>query len=232
MRRAAFLLFLILVIVGMSWPQASAHAQDAPTPTESPSAQTGDTPTPQLVSATLKINYPPTGETLRGPIPITGTIPAEGFTRWELAFAHADNPTDTWFLLASGVEPISGQLATWDTTLLTDGDYLLRLRVQASDAYQEVLIERLRIANYTVHTATPTSTQPPTITATATPTPLPPTATITATPTIRPSSTPLPPNPAILDGASILFNLAQAVTVVFAVFAFFGAILWLRRPRR
>lgn len=235
MRRAALLILPLLVVLGMTKPQALVRAQDAPTLTDSPSAPAGDTPTPQPVLPALAINYPAQGEVLRGQVPVTGAITISGFTGWELAFSYADDTTDTWFLLAKGSDPLTGELATWDTTGLVDGNYSLRLRVRSSDAYQDVLVRGLRVANYTVFTATPSPTQSPTGTLmpTETLTPLPTfTAIATQAPTITPTFTRLPPNPLTIGPGTILFNLTQGIALVFVLFAFFGAILWLRRPRR
>ena len=108
---------------------------------------------------------------VRGVVPISGSLTLPGFSSWELAFAPLDNPTDTWFLLKSGSELNSGELYLWDTSLLTDGDYSLRLRAAFPDAYREVLVSPIQVRNYSTDTATRSPTISPTSTAGATPRP-------------------------------------------------------------
>ena len=116
-----------------------------------------------------------------------------------LDFAYADAP-DAWFPLARrrGL-PADGLLASWDTTTLTDGDYLLRVAYTTQDGEHFVVQIRVRVRNYTpVETPTPTPAPPegaggakrhPSPTPTPTVTPVPP--------------TPLPPNPAALDATAL-----------------------------
>ncbi|MGE5643896.1 MAG: hypothetical protein ACM3Y8_12875, partial [Byssovorax cruenta] len=116
-------------------------------------------------------------------------------------------------------------------TTITDGDYILRLRVFVSDgSFQEVTVP-IKLQNDTVP-ATPTVVVP-----TSTPekeTILLPTPFLLAsspTPTDLPHPTPsaLPANPASLEPGTILFSLGRGALVILGLFAFAGLILRLRR---
>jgi len=190
----------------------------------------------QLVDPVIVAPRP--GDALQGVIKIAGSSDVAGFVSAEVSFTYADNPTGTWFLIAMSSQPVSNDtLANWDTTVITDGDYILRLRVYLTDgSTREAIVSGLRVRNYTpVETSTPlppTSAPTPTITPTATssPTPQPtPIPTITQTATLFPTPTALPTNPATLVptdvSASILFGgLATILTFIIV-----GIFLWLRR---
>jgi hypothetical protein len=184
------------------------------------------------------IAAPRPGEALQGVIKISGSSDVAGFVSAEISFSYADNPTSTWFLIAMSTQPVSNDtLANWDTTVITDGDYILRLRIYLTDgSFRDAIVSGLRVRNYSpVETPTPIPPTPaptPTITPTATssPTPQPtPIPTITQTATPFPTPTALPTNPAILVptdvSASILFGGMAAILT----FVIVGIFLWLRR---
>lgn len=179
----------------------------------------------------LAITSPQEGQVVQGQVVISGSVTVLGFSSYELAFAYADDSTQTWFDLESSSSPIfESQLGTWDTSTLTDGDYNLRLRVFLLDGMvQETTVTGLRVRNYTpVPTATPTVT-PTTIARFA-----PPTAQLiapapaTVTPSL-PTPTPLPPNPASLTGNSISGALGRGAALALLLFLGFGLVLRLRR---
>ena len=138
-------------------------------------------------------------QAVQGRVPVRLRGPLEVVREVSLDFAYADAP-EAWFPLARrrGL-PADGLLAVWDTTTLTDGDYLLRLQYTTQDGQTFVLRIKLRVRNYTpIETPTPSPTPvrtagevgpTPTATPTPSPTPVPP--------------TPLPPNPAALDPAAL-----------------------------
>jgi hypothetical protein len=168
------------------------------------------------------IDSPRQGEVLQGLVTIRGSSNQTGFLSSEMDFAYSGDPTGTWFLLATGSQPVaSDTLATWDTTTITDGNYDLRLRVFLSDgSHLDTVIPNLRVRNYTpVETPTPAPTAVlPTLTPTITPTPTP-----------FPTPTPLPANSAVLTSTDISTSLAYGGlgAVIFIVVV--GTYLWLRR---
>ena len=139
-------------------------------------------------------------QAVQGRVPVRLRGALEVVREVDLAFAYVQAPT-VWFPLAQrrGL-PADGLLAVWDTTALTDGDYLLRLRYTTQDGTSYTLQVKLRVRNYTpVETATPSPA--PTLAPGSAGRP---TATPTLTPTPTPlPPTPLPPNPAALDAAAL-----------------------------
>ncbi len=173
------------------------------------------------------ITFPAAGQTLRGPVNVTGTSAVDGFFAAEIAFSYASDPGGTWFLIQTSEQPVTeGLLAVWDTTSITDGEYNLRLRVTLQDGTQmETIVTGLSVRNYTPDTPTPSSTPAPTESlAPATFTPV-------ATETARPPSTPtpLPPNPAALDTPEIYASLGRGALTILLLFLVFGIFLRLRR---
>lgn len=211
-------LLILLALFGWMSPPGLVSAQEGE-PTSAPGIQTV---TPVSV---LAISYPTSGETLTGSVPINIAVNQPGINAWELSFAFIENPTDTWFLLASGSDPFEGEILRWDTTVLTDGDYVLRLRATFSDAYRDVLVTPLKIRNYSADTPTPA----PDTTATRTPGPLAsptqlPTPANTTNP--RQTPTPLPPNPVILNNEDIAESALRGAGYSLILFIAIGLLAW------
>ncbi len=99
----------------------------------------------------IVIQAPRAGDVLKGIIQIQGTALADQFTRYEVAFAYADDTSGTWFLIDEGGRPAGdGLLASWDTSRITDGDYRLRLLVVlAGGENRELIVPDLHVRNYT-----------------------------------------------------------------------------------
>jgi len=168
------------------------------------------------------ITTPRSGDVLQGAVTVSGSSDVQDFLSSEIDFAYAADTTGTWFLVAASNQPISaGTLAAWDTTTITDGDYILRLRVYLTDgSYRETLVTGLRVRNYTpVETPTPA---PVATQATTTPT-----TTQTATPFPTPTS--LPPNPAALAPTDVSASILYGGLAAILTFVIIGIYLWLRR---
>ena len=231
-RHSIFLVPLLVVsILWMSVPQL-VSAQEATFTPEPAGAELTVTVIPPAVG----ISSPGNGTALSGVVTISGTT----LSAWTLSFSYADGTTDTWFPLAESADPISaGTLATWDTTAITDGFYILWLHVSAADGSQDFRVS-VRVRNYSlIETATPTLTAAPTFTSapiSVTPTTISEgAATVTATFTPAASPTmpgPLPPNPATLNSQEIAVNFGKGVLGVAVLFAFFGLVLSLSRKLR
>ncbi len=93
-------------------------------------------------SPTVAISSPGPGEVLRGQVNIIGTTSDPNFISAELEFAYASTRTETWFPIQTISQPVfDSPLHTWDTTVITDGNYILRLRVYLNDGtFQEVTV--------------------------------------------------------------------------------------------
>lgn len=185
-------------------------------------------------TAELSISAPKSAQILRGKLAISGFMDIPNFSTAELAFAYAASdgnaslPADSWFVIQAFSQPVKDSaLAEWDTTVLTDGLYILRLRVFLQDgSFQEVTVANLQIGN-DIPLATVTPTKLPTATMTpqpASPTDLPAIATIA-----HPSPTPLLANPASVSTTSIYSTFARGGLAVLVLFILFSLILRLRK---
>ena len=183
-------------------------------------------------SSVVTISSPVPNDVLRGQVNIIGSTNVPDFVSAQLDFSYASSPADTWFPIQTLSQPaVDSPLYVWDTTTITDGDYILRLRVFVSDgSFQEVTVP-IKLQNDAVP-ATPTVVVP-----TSTPEketivlPTPFLLASSPTPTDLPHPTPsaLPANPASLEPGTILFSLGRGALVILGLFAFAGLILRLRR---
>lgn len=96
------------------------------------------------------ITQPAPGDVVSGVVTIYGTADHPAFTAYDLAFAYADNPTNTWFPLGEPVQVpvVDGRLGLWDTNEIADGEYRLRLRVWLQDGTAlEDVVTGVRVRN-------------------------------------------------------------------------------------
>jgi hypothetical protein len=187
-------------------------------------------------TADISIASPLPGAILRGRVDIVGNMNVPNFASAELAFSYTSNPADSWFTIQTFPQPVTNPtLAVWDTTTVTDGDYVLHLRVFLQDgSTQDVVVSDLKIRNdVPLATVTPTATaSSDSITLNSFPISSPvETSTIqpaTARPTF-PSPTSLPANPASVTPTFIYSNFARGGLIALVLFAFFSLILRLRK---
>jgi len=115
------------------------------------------------------ITEPVSGATIRGRVAILGIATHPDFDRYELGFSPEPARGDTWSYIIHYTSRVNqvGLLHTWDTTVLADGPYALRLRVIRRDGnFDEYVVRNLVVAN-----ALPTETPTPDMTPTPTPVP-------------------------------------------------------------
>lgn len=179
----------------------------------------------------IAITAPLSGDILRGEVTITGTTDVADFLSAQLDFAYAPNPTDTWFTLQTFSQPIvDSPLAVWNTTSISDGDYILRLRVNLNDGtFQEATVP-IKVQN-DVPFSTPISAPTPTPDSVTVqiPTPFLLAASPTPTEIPRPTPTALPPNPASLNQSEIFASLGRGSLVIIGLFILSGILIRLRR---
>jgi len=181
-------------------------------------------------SPPMAITSPKADEILRGETTITGTMNVPGFASAQLDFSYASNPTDTWFTIQTFSQPVSDStLAVWDTTLITDGDYVLRLRVNAEDGTSQEVTVPIKIGNDFMPTPTPVPTATPEAVTVLVPTPFLLAASPTPTEVPRPTPTALPENPASLEQSELLMSLGRGALVILGLFALAGLIIRVRR---
>jgi hypothetical protein len=181
-------------------------------------------------SPPIAITSPAPDEILRGQVTITGKVDVPSFVSAQLDFAYASNPTDTWFTIQTFSQPLADStLATWDTASITDGDYILRLRVSFEDGtFQEVTVP-IKIGNDFVPTPTPEPTSTPQADSVLIPTPFLLAASPTPTDVPRPTPTALPSNPVSLAQNQIYASLGRGALVILGLFALAGIIMRVRR---
>ena len=179
----------------------------------------------------IAITSPAPDAIISGEVTITGTTDIAGFASSQLDFSYASNPADTWFALQISTQPITDSpLATWNTSLINDGNYILRLRVYLTDgSFQEVTVP-IKVQNDTpIVTPTLTLTSTPESIKGQVPTPFLVASSPTPTLTPRPTPTPLPTNPASLNRNVIFASLGRGALVIIGLFLFAGLILRFRR---
>lgn len=165
----------------------------------------------------LEITAPAAGAALQGLVQVNVQPGLPDVQNAELAFAYTGDTTGTWFLIWESGQPIdAGELAVWDTTTITDGDYDLRLLVTTAPGEQlQSLVRGLRVRNYTpIETSTPAPVQQQTPTPTSTPTPLP---SDTPAPLVAPPDVPAS-NPASLGIEQVRQVALRAGLVVLLMF--------------
>ena len=175
-------------------------------------AQTPTTPP----NPNANISWPPPVYVVRGQFQIRGTANLPNMTNYFIEFRPINDDlspqagADVWFpaILPSQAAVQDGVLGTWDTTLIADGLYQLRLTVNVSQGNPVFsVITPLRIENtLSPFEATPTPAIPPT--------PIPPPA--TAVPTVDPTPrvTINPPGSAtgnVRQGDSTFYNIITSV---------------------
>jgi hypothetical protein len=182
-------------------------------------------------SPPVAITFPASGDILSGQVTVTGRTDVPGFVSSQLDFSYASNPTDTWFALQASTQPAAdAALTVWDTSRISDGEYILRLRVFAEDgSFQEVTLP-VRIQNDTpIPTPTPVLTSAPDRLDAGLPTPFLVAASPTPTSTPHPTPTPLPTNPVTLNRPAVYASLGRGALVILGLFALVGLILRFRR---
>ena len=181
-------------------------------------------------SPPVAITSPAPDEVVRGSVTITGKVDVPSFVSAQLDFAYASDPTNTWFTIQTFSQPpVDSTLATWDTTSITDGDYVLRLRVNLGDGTAQEVTVPIKIGNDALPTPTvqPTATPQPDVVLIPTPFLL--AASPTPTEVPRPTPTALPTNPVALGQNQIYASLGRGALVILGLFALAGLIVRVRR---
>ncbi|MEK7278001.1 MAG: hypothetical protein AAB427_11685 [Chloroflexota bacterium] len=181
-----------------------------------------------LQAALALITSPAEGQSIAGIVNITGTATGPGFARYEVAFAYEPNPTDSWFEMQppSAAQVASGTLAVWDTRSISDGVYVIRLRVYSTDSGSpvETIVHRVIVQNAAPTDAPPT---PPTLAPTSAPL-LPslaaPLSTLQSTPTLpHPQTSSLS-----LDLSLFTSAFCSGIYITFGIFLILGIYAALR----
>jgi hypothetical protein len=177
------------------------------------------------------ISSPVADRALQGTVVITGTADAPDFASADLSFAYASDTANAWFSIRVIDRPIQeSQLASWDTSLVSDGEYVLRLRVMTLGGNHLDALVPLQVRNYTAPALAVASATPTAAPWIHIPTPM----LISASPTVQlpppASPTPLPPNPAALTTLQLEGGFWRGSLLVAGLFVLIGIIVLRRRP--
>ena len=179
----------------------------------------------------VTIESPIDDQALQGSVVIHGNASLDEFLFYEVDFSYSQDSSRTWFLIQeSDIPVLDGILAVWDTATITDGEYSLRLLVSQADGTRiEVIIDNLRVSNYTPmekdtdspFTATPAQDEPTTSSAPRTSS----TSTITSQP---PTPTSLPANPAEISSSQMILSLGNGALIAIWIFTLLGTYLGIK----
>jgi hypothetical protein len=103
-------------------------------------SQTSDAP---------RVDIPLEGDIVQGVVGIAGSTAVEDFMNSEVFFSFS--PDGEWFPIGRQDSAVSNQLiVNWDTTLISDGTYRIRVLVHKRDGSQvETVVNNIRVQNYT-----------------------------------------------------------------------------------
>ncbi len=99
------------------------------------------------------ITSPASGDAVKGEVTIEGTATDPNFWKYELHYGPDPNPDGAWsdLLAPKGYvdsQVVEGELGKWDTTMVEDGVYILKLRiVRNTGQYDDLLVEGVKVAN-------------------------------------------------------------------------------------
>lgn len=174
----------------------------------------------------VSIQWPQPGQALLGNIEITGNTTVDGYKSTEILFGYANDLTMTWFLIDQSNSPVeNGVLANWDTTVISDGNYNIKLSVTLQDgAIFTSIVQGVRVRNYSpiepdtpmpiINTLTPEPGNTPIPTSTISP--------------IPPTATSLPTNPIILTPSDFVAGFGKSALITLGLFIILGLYLGIR----
>lgn len=202
-------------------------------------------PLRQEPEGTIIIIAPRQDDTIRGVVQIVGTAQHPDFNHYLIEFGFEPNLNDQWFPVQDAVTQQVQQsaLALWDTTVVADGDYQLRLRVVLNDgSLRDSVLRGLHVSNQTqatLPTIIPSATAVPT---TGVPTAGPsPTALIQQPPTRTPrpaaasgiaTATPTPNPDVFLERGQVARAAFRGTLLAIFAFALLGMYAIARRYAR
>src|SRR5512133_303184 len=113
-------------------------------------------------SPQVAISSPKPGEILRGQVNIIGTTSIPDFLSAQLDFSYASAPDETWLPIQTLSQPVfDSPLYAWDTTTITDGNYILSVRVLLGDGSVQEATVPVVLQNDIQPTSTPAPTATP-----------------------------------------------------------------------
>jgi len=80
----------------------------------------------------VEIQTPQAGDTVISWKRVIGSVAIEDFQYYQLAYAVAAQPNNWFMIRESNIPVVNGEIAVWNTDLLAEGHYLLRLSVYST----------------------------------------------------------------------------------------------------
>jgi hypothetical protein len=180
-------------------------------------------------TATAEIDSPESGAVLSGSVQIRGTADSPTFAAAELAFAYASDDTKTWFTLQEIDHGITNsELAGWDTGSISDGDYVLRLRVTSVEGSIVESTVRVQVRNYTSAEVLAPTSAPTKALSVQIPAPIEFPAAAISTPVMVPTPTALPASPVAVSDSSVYGAFLRGAVLVAVLVVALG-LVFLRR---
>lgn len=170
-----------------------------------------------MLPENVVISYPANGDTVQGVVEIKGTAISDLFSSAEIYFGYANNDTENWFLISRVDQTVeNGQLARWDTTTITDGEYQLRLILFKKDSSSEmVIVAPIYVRNYTIE---------PTVIVVPTNSEIDINGIGTSTPNGMVFATPFPKNPASTSENEVIKNITTSI--IFSLALLMGLLIY------
>jgi len=167
---------------------------------------------------------PKQGDVLQGTVAIAGSTNVVGFKSAEVSFSYDSGTAPNWFLITESDQVVDNNtLAEWDTSIITDGNYKLLLRVYVEDGKPvDTIVTGLRVRNYTtIETPTPSAVQV---------TPTEPEAQTGSTASLaKPTSA----NPAQVTATDMLASVGKGIGIGVLILLVVGVIFYLiLKPRK
>jgi hypothetical protein len=174
------------------------------------------------------VDNPIAGQALQGVVPISGMIDPEGLVGYEVSYTYAGATTSNWFIIGQGIRSVETEpLAVWDTTLITDGDYQLQVKVnRQGGVVEDLIIPDLRVRNYS-----PIETETPAVQVTAVEQTQTHTPTVTAT-EIKMTPTAFSSNPGTVTQSDVMRSIGRGIGLTAILFIAGAIVVTLQRQKR
>ena len=101
-------------------------------------------------SENIVIQSPRSGDELKGSVEIFASIEAQDLQYVEIDFRYQNSTSGNWFFIDRvQSKTVHGMITTWDTSLISDGDYQLRIIAYYENGVQEIVyLDNLHVRNY------------------------------------------------------------------------------------
>ncbi|MFN8561335.1 MAG: hypothetical protein U0703_06885 [Anaerolineae bacterium] len=113
-------------------PQGLAYAAALGLPNPPRSVPTGEC-SPSTVLLQVHFNSPTSGQQLTGVVQFTGIVSGPNFDHYQIEIAPSSSPNNFQMIAGPFPNQANGNLATWDSSMVPNGAYKLRLAAFATE---------------------------------------------------------------------------------------------------